>query len=525
MFLALLGGSGLLIYPGARNGWRLVGPLFASDSLERSFAALGLIAFVTLAAAGAALIALGVGLLRGNRVAQVLTCILCADVALAEVASSSAGGTSARVGGTLATATALVCAGVVILVAVLPGARRYFSRDSGGPLGVLLASAAAAYFGACMALLGLLLLVGGALDTKYIGYGLGLVAAGAALMGSLRRLRAGHAVARVVVSLAFLGCVVLMFLSVGSGGAEASVPTILPLGLAIAALYGLWLAPSSQQHFAAPQTLPRMPAAAVAGWLVLLLATGGLVALGASSNDSPFAAAPQAFPTPPVGSAAVGDTPAYSPATQPMPSNTPAFGSVPPATDTGGPASMVPVGAMDHVWTTTYSATGGYLVAVRLAVGAPQKLVPGLTNGQLTAGSGCSDINADTDAVVPAELTLTNQSGSFTTYAAYSVSYDYGYSNAEAEIYYTDTGATCKDSGGFGGEFNGGLAPGGTGHADIFFVVRNYFTPNNPSGDPAALAAARIVFSDASSEQMQFTVGTTSGPGVDGSGTFSLAGS
>lgn len=320
--LVMLAAAGLLLYPVARYGLPLVGTLFSPQSLARAFAALVWFVFVLLAGAGIGLLALGVGLLRGSRVAQWLTCVLCGVVAVAEFVPGSNGEfASPATSGTSAAVAGIMCAVVVVLVALLPGARRFFGRDADRPSGVLVASAVAMYFGAVIAIDGLLLIVCGVMVKRFVWYGLGLVVLAAMLMGMVRPLRAGRSFARAVVGAALIGCVVLMFAATASGGSpHASLATLLPLGLAAAGLCGLWLAPSSRRHFASPGPLRPVSGPAVLGWVGLLVATLTLAGISLAAGSPSYASASSlgySYDAP-----ATNQPPAYSDSGQQVPTLT-----------------------------------------------------------------------------------------------------------------------------------------------------------------------------------------------------------
>jgi hypothetical protein len=260
----------------------VVGKLFNSN--YRYFAALTLYVLVLLVGIAMAFFALGVGLLKGNRVAQLLTCCFSGLIGFSLVidASSSEGTSTLSTG--WGVVTLVVAIAVIGLLALAPSAKEFFAQDNDRPFGVLVATSVAVYFGAVFAAMGCLMFIVGKVDGKFYGIGVGLLVAGVVLLGSGPGLRAGRNAWRMLVSLAFVALVILQFVQMSSSrlGGGASVGALLPIGLSLIALGGLWFSSSSQHHFANPRAQEPLTLAAKAGLAaVALFALIGIV-LGAT---------------------------------------------------------------------------------------------------------------------------------------------------------------------------------------------------------------------------------------------------
>jgi hypothetical protein len=277
--------AALLFYLPMRYGIPELSHLFSSYDFERAFAAVALDGYLVLAASGAALIALGIGLLRGRRVSKYLTCLLCGIIAIGEIVTIQQDRAPLRGADWDAIAVALLCIAVAVLVAVLPGARHHFGTDDAGPIGVVIASVVGVCLGAGLMLDGLLLIILGTVVTKFVAWGLVALALGAVMIGVSRPLRAGVNAARIAVSIGYLVYVVVGFVVGHELGAAASFGTLVPFGLALMALGGLWLAESSSTHFG--------PAGSVA------LPRGLLGPVQAGMSPPPGSVGPQPPPPPP----------------------------------------------------------------------------------------------------------------------------------------------------------------------------------------------------------------------------------
>jgi hypothetical protein len=289
--VGLFGLGALVLYPVLRYGFPVLGHLTDPNDFARAFAALVAYIMVMLAGAGVALLLLAVGLLRGSRVSQLLTCLLCAVLVVAELANEP---NNLNVGQSSGGQHYAVLAGsvAVALLLLLPGARRHFARDSQRPIAVDLAAAVGLYFGVCAVIGGLMLMMVGVLGAKFVWWGIGLSAAGAGLALANRPLRAGRNGARIAASICYIGYVVLGFVIADKNGDASSPSAVIPLGIALVALGALWLAPSSQQHFATPRPMIPLHPAALAAWAAVAIASVVFAGVGfhaASTRGSLFA--------------------------------------------------------------------------------------------------------------------------------------------------------------------------------------------------------------------------------------------
>lgn len=297
--VGLLVVAGLILYPVLRYGGPVVPHLFDSNKLARAFASMFVFVFVIIGACGVALVGLAIALVRGSRVGQLLSCVLCLILGIGEIAQSQStiGPDSTASPASSALIIAACCGAIIVLLTAPPTARRFFGRDQGRPLGVLVAAVGGVYFGACAIVDGLLLLCG-VVGTKFVWWGLGLVAAGAGLILANRPLRAARAGARVLASVFYVGFVVLLFVvSAADGGATVSLGSFAPCGAALAALAGLWFAPSSVIHFAQPRALAPLSPIGISGWVSVTVVAVVLAGVGFSSTptgdagaDAPFTA-------------------------------------------------------------------------------------------------------------------------------------------------------------------------------------------------------------------------------------------
>jgi hypothetical protein len=140
--------------------------------------------------------------------------------------------------------------------------------------------------------------------------------------------------------------------------------------------------------------------------------------------------------------------------------------------------------------TNTYSfdesSPGGYEFEGTLRIGTPEHFTPGLTLGNVTAGAACT-IDQQTDAVLPASLTITNNTNGFSAVVAAQFVLS-GISGIE--IVY-NTGPSCQQNN-FGLNSTASVAPGGSIENDFFIVLENYYSPDTPSGDSSVLDDATL---------------------------------
>lgn len=288
--------AALALYPVLRYLAPIVGDLFGRNAMVRAFAALVLEYAVILTGAGAALLLLAVGLAKGSRVSQVLTCVLAGLVALGEVIGSQQqeyGTPSVSTG--IAVGSVVVAAVAIGLVAGTPNARAFFAADQ-RPVGVLLAGVAGAYLGGVAVLDGVLLMVAGAIAHRYLWFGVAFAVVGLVLVAAASPLRAGSTVARAAV-VGSLGAFVVVLFALASPLHEASsAGTIIPVGLCVAAVVGLTAPARSRAHFAgqggsalsSPRRMSTASAVATASatFLVVVMAVVGFSNAGSGAQPA-----------------------------------------------------------------------------------------------------------------------------------------------------------------------------------------------------------------------------------------------
>ena len=285
--IGLLVVAGLMLYPVVRYGFPLIGDLFNSSDFVRALGALVLFVFVTVGGAGIAIALLAIGVSRGSRVAQLLTCLLCVIVGIGELIEAGDSQNSFGAEGpshTTAAVVALVCGLIVALLTLPSTARSYFAADHDRPVGVVIGTVVAIYYGACMALDGMLLMLCGVVGAKFVWWGIGLVAGGLGLLASGRYLQAGRSAARLLVAGALSLCVIMLFVVSGSGTGGPTFFTVVPLLLAIVAVGGLTIPTSSQAHFRQPQPVAPLNALPATAFTILIVLAVIFASIGFASS-------------------------------------------------------------------------------------------------------------------------------------------------------------------------------------------------------------------------------------------------
>ena len=212
----------------------------------------------------------------------------------------------------------------------------------------------------------------------------------------------------------------------------------------------------------------------------------------------------------------------------------------PATTSTQAPQSSVPVtklpstgtlsGGATFTWTLDMTSSGGYSTSAELDVGSPEPFQAGLANGDMTAGSACS-LNAQTDAVVPAIITLRNTSANFaTTVGANFTGIGSGsipsFTGPELlwEAAYA-SGPQCTGQGDNNSEFSlyttNELAAGSNSIVDGFFDITNYYsTPISSNGltllgdTILTVPTSFSVTNNSTGSTTEFNVIDVTGPGV-----------
>jgi hypothetical protein len=97
--------------------------------------------------------------------------------------------------------------------------------------------------------------------------------------------------------------------------------------------------------------------------------------------------------------------------------------------------------------------------------------------------------------VIPARFTATNLTRNFP--ATVTEGFSQGtFANVVVEVGYS-AGARCID-GNYSSQVkvgsNAELPPGRSVQVPLFFIVKGFFTPAHPTGDPAVLRRAKVIF-------------------------------
>ncbi len=158
-------------------------------------------------------------------------------------------------------------------------------------------------------------------------------------------------------------------------------------------------------------------------------------------------------------------------------------------------------------WTWTAHNLNGYKYSSTLMAGNPvtaanMPLLPDFAS--LTSVTQSCGFNATTDALVPVEVTLTNATPSFTTDVEddfYLPSDELDDQSAErlSVVASYASGVLCRTLQPFNyyepsmwSENCSQLAPQASCTGYGYVVLKNYFSPNHPSGDPAVLQGAQL---------------------------------
>lgn len=207
------------------------------------------------------------------------------------------------------------------------------------------------------------------------------------------------------------------------------------------------------------------------------------------------------------------------------------FGST-VATTTTSPTVTVPAGTLTKTWSFSATASGGYSMDGTVSVGRPQHYRKGLSNGTTVAGSACQ-FDSQTVGVIPATLSATNTTKGFSETAGVFI-VNVGTQSTTAsttlqpeirwEAQYT-SGGQCD-----GGTTTGSsvdvtstqpLGPGQSVSVSGFFIVTNYFSPNHPDGNVAALDGSLFRIPGIEDQRlttstgtMVYTIDSVTGPGV-----------
>jgi hypothetical protein len=198
--------------------------------------------------------------------------------------------------------------------------------------------------------------------------------------------------------------------------------------------------------------------------------------------------------------------------------------SNPPATAaTSGATTPTtqPIGAfaVTRTWRWQQTKSGGYTEGGSLSIGSPVSAasaprLPGFSS----PSEALSDCGGDqnTDALLPVEVVVTNDTTNFPSALTdtfwlwtsggagggappVSLSVDAAYSTGTSCVL-LDTSYNCSCNGGTGSDgwtvgSNSDVAPGSSVQVFGYFVLGNYFTPDQPNGDAAVLDSSILQLS------------------------------
>jgi hypothetical protein len=169
-----------------------------------------------------------------------------------------------------------------------------------------------------------------------------------------------------------------------------------------------------------------------------------------------------------------------------------------PSTQTQPPSTSF---VATNTWTWDGQATGGYKASFQFEDSdvtsvSQAPLFTGFTSTQDIV-NGCSSFNAETDAVIPAQIEITNTTASFSAKIEAFVVLP---NDTDSAIDYVGGQIQCAPS---GNEDNPGesafsfactLNSGASCTVPFYIAVQNYFSPSDPSGDQTVLANSEIQF-------------------------------
>jgi hypothetical protein len=187
-------------------------------------------------------------------------------------------------------------------------------------------------------------------------------------------------------------------------------------------------------------------------------------------------------------------------------------------TDPPTTAPTTPASQLGYTYNFTETAANGYTFGGTVSLGAPQHFVQGLTQGQLTAGSACS-IDAQTDAVVPAQLVLENTTKGFSAEPAVGLSWS-GIGSVEVDF---SDGPQCEANGSFTTAAGSAVPTGQAFTDDMFIVLPGYYSPASPDGDASALSSDQLQLTAADNNNDELISPTAlAGPGATSAGGYSI---
>jgi hypothetical protein len=420
----------------------------------RAFLMLPLALAIQIAGLGVGLLVIARMVWRGDQVGRVLGIVVAGSVVIAEMV--------AGVHGAAAVVTVVLSLAVVAILGLIPPSAGFFRSRDGRPTGVATAIALISSFAWMLGIDGVSLIPFHN-EKKLLAFGIGLIVGSVLLLVLCRPLGLGNPAARAIASLVLLAlAVIVLLVDVHNAGTAAFA------GIAIGCVGLLWLPESSGVHFSPNRPasvrvpIPRAPMVVGLAVVAVVLLITFLLPNGSST--------PYSY------------TPTYAATTQPSPAASYTTRYV-----TQGYA---------HAWSFTESRVGGYAATGAIRISDPQPFTAGLTNGTTTVGVACQ-VDPTTDAVVAAEVSLTNQTSSFPMSVGVSVGGLGSFGNGESlewEGNYT-SGNDCSGSGTFGLSSTTPLPSSQSVTVNGFLVLHNYYTPDHPNGDEASWQAAYLTIS------------------------------
>ena len=195
-------------------------------------------------------------------------------------------------------------------------------------------------------------------------------------------------------------------------------------------------------------------------------------------------------------------------------------GSANPTTPTTPNSSSF---AVQYRWSWEFDDGNGYLASGSLSTGSIAHLrdVPLLSGftSRTDITADCSTFDPTTDGVIPVQVLLSNSTPNFPSGVSDDIYLDYtdDYFYKDLQVSTSDvgggTGGSCVNiaswenqstNGGVEGgpwtvSSSGNLAAGATTPPiNAYLIISNYYTPNNPDGDPSVLASAVLALRPAS---------------------------
>jgi hypothetical protein len=263
----------------------------------RAFGALILMGVSVLLYFGAALLGLAKLVYSGDRVGRALTVAVASAVTISILFVERRSGWE--------NLTALCAAAIACALTLMPNAKAFFaaSQRSAEPVSVGAARTLVVALAGLFGLVGVMLLPVSSLKGKYAVFGVAIVAVAVASYASSRRLTAADTQARLLIS-GLMAAYAVLTVAAELGTTQV----VLPLGVAVAVVCLLWLAPDAREFFGdRPLNMPE--------------AFAGLTSGGGGAGSSGWGAA---NPTPPGVGPLSSPRPAWSDAPAPPSPSAPA---------------------------------------------------------------------------------------------------------------------------------------------------------------------------------------------------------